>query len=212
MLRVCRMVEKVRPSTATVMMLGESGTGKELLARGAARTVAAARRALRRHQLRGDSREPARKRAVRLREGRLHGREQADPGKIEIANRRHVVPRRDRRHADVAAGQAAAVPAGAVDRAARRAPGDRGRRAHRLRHPPGPQAPDRRRPVPRRPVLSTGRDRDRNSAAARPSRRCRIARSRICAEGGSRAKAPFAGVDFGGDCQDRRPRLAGQRS
>jgi len=34
MLRVCRMVEKVASSDATVMLLGESGTGKELLARG----------------------------------------------------------------------------------------------------------------------------------------------------------------------------------
>jgi two-component system NtrC family response regulator len=34
MLRVCRMVEKVASSTATVMLLGESGTGKEVLAQG----------------------------------------------------------------------------------------------------------------------------------------------------------------------------------
>jgi two-component system NtrC family response regulator len=33
MLKVCRSVEKVAPSTATVMLLGDSGTGKELLAR-----------------------------------------------------------------------------------------------------------------------------------------------------------------------------------
>lgn len=33
MLKVCRSVEKVAPSTATVMLLGNSGTGKELLAR-----------------------------------------------------------------------------------------------------------------------------------------------------------------------------------
>jgi two-component system NtrC family response regulator len=33
-LRVCRTVEKVAPSTATVLVLGESGTGKELIARG----------------------------------------------------------------------------------------------------------------------------------------------------------------------------------
>jgi len=32
-LKVCRNVEKVAPSDATVMLLGESGTGKELLAR-----------------------------------------------------------------------------------------------------------------------------------------------------------------------------------
>jgi two-component system NtrC family response regulator len=34
MLRVCRTVEKVAPSGATVMLLGESGTGKEILAQG----------------------------------------------------------------------------------------------------------------------------------------------------------------------------------
>lgn len=34
MMRVCRTVEKVASSNATVMLLGESGTGKEVLARG----------------------------------------------------------------------------------------------------------------------------------------------------------------------------------
>ena len=34
MLRICRMIEKVAGSNATVMLLGESGTGKEVLARG----------------------------------------------------------------------------------------------------------------------------------------------------------------------------------
>ena len=34
MLRICRMVEKVATSNATVMLLGETGTGKEVLARG----------------------------------------------------------------------------------------------------------------------------------------------------------------------------------
>jgi len=34
MLRICRMIDKVAASDATVMLLGESGTGKELLARG----------------------------------------------------------------------------------------------------------------------------------------------------------------------------------
>lgn len=34
MLRVCRTIEKVANSNATIMLLGESGTGKEVLARG----------------------------------------------------------------------------------------------------------------------------------------------------------------------------------
>ena len=34
MLRLCRMIERVANSTATVMLLGESGTGKEVLANG----------------------------------------------------------------------------------------------------------------------------------------------------------------------------------
>lgn len=34
MLRICRTIEKVAPTNASVMLLGESGTGKELLARG----------------------------------------------------------------------------------------------------------------------------------------------------------------------------------
>ena len=34
MLKVCRTIEKVAPSSASVLLLGESGTGKEVLARG----------------------------------------------------------------------------------------------------------------------------------------------------------------------------------
>jgi two-component system NtrC family response regulator len=34
MLRACRTIEKVAPTSATVLILGESGTGKELVARG----------------------------------------------------------------------------------------------------------------------------------------------------------------------------------
>lgn len=34
MLRICRTIEKVAPSNATILLLGESGTGKEVLARG----------------------------------------------------------------------------------------------------------------------------------------------------------------------------------
>ncbi len=42
MQRICRTIEKVAPTSATVLMLGESGTGKELLRARAARPLAAA--------------------------------------------------------------------------------------------------------------------------------------------------------------------------
>jgi two-component system NtrC family response regulator len=33
MQQICRMIEKIGPSSATVLSLGESGTGKELMAK-----------------------------------------------------------------------------------------------------------------------------------------------------------------------------------
>ena len=171
MQRICRTIEKVAPTSATVLILGESGTGKELLARARARPVAAAGPALRRDQLRGDSRDAARKRAVRLREGRLHRRRQADDRQDRDGERRHAVPRRDRRPSDLAAGEAAALPAGARDRARRRAAGNPGRRAHRLRDAPEPQGPDRR-PASSARTSTTGWPRSSSR-----SRRCAIARA-----------------------------------
>ena len=70
----------------------------------AARAQPARRRSVRRDQLRGDSREPARDRAVRLREGRVHRRVGAQAGQVRAGPSRHAVSRRDRRSAAVAAG------------------------------------------------------------------------------------------------------------
>ena len=160
MLQVCRMIEKVAPTTATTLLLGESGTGKEVLARALHYAQPAPdQQGLRRDQLRRDSGEPARERAVRPRARRLHRRRQADAGQDRARRRRHAVPRRDRRHAAGAAGQAAALPAGARGRAGRR-PRARSRSTCASSAPPTRTcaAMIATRRVPRRPVLPHQRE------------------------------------------------------
>ena len=65
----------------------------------AARAQRPRRRALRRDQLRRDSGDAARNRAVRPREGRVHRRERAQAGPLRAGASRHALPRRDRRPA-----------------------------------------------------------------------------------------------------------------
>ena len=166
MLKVARTIERVANTDVSVMLLGASGTGKELLARGLHQAEPAPRRRLRRDQLRGDPREPARGGAVRLREGRLHRRDQDHRGQDRARPWRHPVPRRGRRHPAAAPGQAAALPAGAGDRADRRPQADRGRHPHRLRHPPESRGDDRRRHASARTSITAS---PRSSCGSRPS-------------------------------------------
>ncbi len=101
---------------------------------GGARPRAARETSVRRHQLRRDPGKPAGKRAVRPRARRLHRRGEADHRQDRERPQGHAVPRRNRRPAASAAGQAAALPAGSDRRAHRRAAEDPGRCPHRLRH------------------------------------------------------------------------------
>ena len=79
MQEVYQKIEKVAPTDATVLVTGESGGGKELVAR-TIHERSRRRGAVRRDQLRRDSAEPDRGRALRPREGRVHRRRRAARG------------------------------------------------------------------------------------------------------------------------------------
>jgi two-component system NtrC family response regulator len=137
---VCRTVEKVATSNATVMLLGESGTGKEVLARGlhqasprkAGKFVAINCAAIPENLLESE--------LFGYEKGAFTGAAKQTLGKIETANGGTLMldeigdlPFRCRP-------SCCDFLARAHHRAARRAPGDSGGCAHCLRHPPGPQA------------------------------------------------------------------------
>ena len=108
----------------------------------AARALARGPRARSSRSTAAPSRDAARGRAVRRREGRLHRRGRAQGGALRARRRRHAVPRRGGRDAARGAGEAPARAAGGRDRAARRDP-DRSRST--CASWPRPQGPRRAR-------------------------------------------------------------------
>jgi sigma-54 specific flagellar transcriptional regulator A len=105
---VRQMMQQVADTDASVLILGESGTGKEVVARNL-HYHSKRREALRAGQLRGDPGRAAGKRTVRPREGRLYRGDHQPCRAFRAGQRRHAVPRRNRRHAAADAGQAVAV-------------------------------------------------------------------------------------------------------
>ena len=134
MLALFRSIRKVAMTDAPVFISGESGTGKELTA------VAIHERSARRSapfvpiNCGAIPAASVAIRTVRLRTRRVHGRESAQDRPGGSGQRRHAVPRRNRRPAARKPGEPAALPAGAQGRAAGRPRRDRRRRAHHLGH------------------------------------------------------------------------------
>ena len=147
-------VAMAAPTNGRVLIYGENGTGKELVAR----TIHALSRrrnsAVRRGELRGDSRGADRERAVRPRARRVHRRGRRSARQVRGGRRRHDLPRRDRRHEPEDAGEGAARAAGADDGAGRRDHAHHGRRARARRDQQGPAGRDSRRAVSARTCTS----------------------------------------------------------
>ena len=120
---VYRVIEQAAPTAASVLIWGESGTGKELVAQTIHELSPRVVVPVRGDQLRGDSRDAARERDLRPREGRVHRRARSPDRRVRAGASRHAVPRRDRRDAAGDAGQAAARAAGADLPPARRPAG-----------------------------------------------------------------------------------------
>ena len=76
------MVRAIAPTSSTVLITGESGTRQGAGGARDPRPLGARRGAVRRHQLRRAARHAARERAVRPREGRLHGRAPEQEGSV----------------------------------------------------------------------------------------------------------------------------------
>ena len=168
---VLARVEQVAQTPSTVLLRGETGTGKEMVARAihinsarersrsCASTARRWRPACSSRELFGHE-KGAFTGAVARRLGRF---ELADGGTLFLDEVRRPAGRR--------AGQAAARAAGARVRARRRRRDRPGRRARGLGDPPRSRAADRRRRVPRGPLLPPQRLSDRAAAAARAARR-----------------------------------------
>jgi len=169
MLRICRTIEKVASSNATVLLLGESGTGKEVLARGLheasprrkERFVAINCAAIPDNLLESE--------LFGYEKGAFTGAAKMMLGKIETADGGTLMLDEI---GDLPMSLQAKLLRFLQERVidARRPSGNPSRCPHRLRNAPGPEIADQRRPFPRRPLLPPGRDRTDDPPFARSPR------------------------------------------
>ena len=167
---VVAKLRQIAPTSASVLITGESGTGKELVAKALHINSPRKNKPFVPLNCAELSRERAGKRALRPRQGGVHRRRPRSHRPVPVRQRRHVVPGRDRRHADLDPGQALARARERRDRPRRhqragqgQRPADlgdqprSGRRHRRGQVPPGPVSPPQGRQRQASPVARAAR-------------------------------------------------------
>ena len=86
MLKVCRVIEKVAPTTATTLLLGESGTGKEVLARAVHKLSPRAERPFVAINCAAIPENLLESELFGFEKGAFTGAAKQTPGKVEVAN------------------------------------------------------------------------------------------------------------------------------
>ena len=212
MMRLLDEIRRAGASEARVLIMGESGVGKELVARALHRASPRAAGPLHRGQRRGDSGGAHRERALRAREGLVHGRDRRPQGEVGAGRRRHALPRRDRRHVAAHAGQDPARHPGRAHHARRRRQDVRDGRAHRRRDESRPARDDPRGDVPRRSLFPAGRRPAARGAPVRAARGHSPPRGALRRESRAPARAAPEDVRKGGARGPREAAMAGQRA
>ena len=164
---VYAVLDRVADTPTTVLITGESGTGKELVARALHENSSRRDKPFIKVNCAAIPQDLMESELFGYERGAFTGAVGSQARTLRARERRHAVPRRDRRDPRRDAGEAAARAAGERVRARRRRQDDPRRRAPRRRDQQRSEEGDRGGRVPRGSLLSPERRADSPAAAAR---------------------------------------------